>query len=198
MPAVHNASASPYQEFNGRHDPDREQKNTCNVATYFKLHSNRILHIGAGDNPLPNSLPEDIDQYAKKEYPYLLAIPGGPISQYLPTGELFDKVVVVNIRLRGKNPDYGQVFKLAATVMKSGTTIVWAALDGTHPSIQWAIAHEKEIASFGFTKVSLTAAGQFEDAPPEIRNLPGSAYKPGVGMVAYSNMNAVQVEWKKN
>ncbi len=193
------AGTSPYEEFKGRHDPDRERKNTCNVATYFKLHTtDRILHIGAGDNPLPGSLPEDIDQYDQTEYPYLLAIPGDPVSQYLPPGELFDKVVVINIRIGGKKPDYGQFFKLAATVMKAGATIVWAALDGNHDSITWAISHEVDIANSGFTKVSPTAVGQYEDAPAEIRTLRGSAYKPGVGMVAYSNANAVQVVWKKN
>lgn len=190
---------SPYEEFAGRHDPDREGKNSRNVANYFKLHpSNRILHIGAGDNPYPDSLPEDIEQYDNKRYPYLLANPGTAIAQYLPTGELFDTVVLINIRIGGKNPNYGQFFQLAATILKSEGTLVLAALDANHDSIVWAVTHENEIAGFGFTKLSPLEAGQVEDAPADIKALPGSAFKPGFGMVAFSNANAVQVVWKKN
>jgi hypothetical protein len=197
---VPNVSAGgwPYEQFTGRHDPDRDRKNKSNAATYFSIHkANRVLHIAAGDNPLPDSLAEDVEQYNNKNYPQLLAVPGGPISQYLPAGELFDKVVVVNIKLAGKNPDYGQTFQLAAAAMKPGATIVWAAVDGNHDSILWAIGHETDIAGFGFTKVS-PAAGLNEAATPDIRALPGSAWRPGVGMVAYSNANAVQVVWRKN
>ncbi len=194
------ASPSPYQQFNARHDPDRDQKNTCNVATYFNLHkSYRILHIGTGDNPLPDSLPEDIDQYNKKEYPYLLAIPGDTISQYLPPGETFDKIVVVNIKNPSRrNVDYEWVFQLAATVMKSGAIIVLAAWEPAHDSIVWATSNEQVIASLGFNKVSPTAPGQYEQATADIKALPGSAWQPGTGMVSYSNANAVQVVWKKN
>jgi hypothetical protein len=193
------AGAWPYQEFTGRHDPDRERKNKSNVATYFAIHKgNRVLHIAAGDNPLPDSLAEDVEQYNDKHYPQLLAVPGDSISQYLPAGTLFDKIVVVNVKLGGKRPDYGQVFRLAATVMKSGAMIVWAAIDGNHDSMVWATGHETDIAGIGFTKVSPATAGQYEAATPDIRALPGSAWQPGVGMVSYSNANAVQVVWRKN
>ena len=196
---MHNSSTGwPYEQFVGRHDPDRDRKNTFGVATYFSIQSsNRILHIAAGDNPLPGSLAEDVEQYSKKEYPQLLAVPGHPIIQYLPSGELFDRVVVVNIKLGGSNPDYGEIFELAASVMKSGARIVWAALDGNHDSIVWAIRHESEIANLGFTKTSPIATGQVESTTADIRTLSGSSWQPGRGMVSYSNANAVQVVWQK-
>jgi len=189
----------PYHQFNGRHDPDRDKKDTDNVATYFSLQTgDRVLHIGAGDNPLPGSLAEDIEQYNNKNYPQLLAAPGGPISQYLSQGHLFDKVVIVNIKLGGTKPDYGQIFELAASVMKSGATIVWAAFTGYHQSMAWAIGHEPEIINLGLTKLSPTAPGRYEDATSDIRALPASVLSPVRGMVPFSNTNAVQVVWKKN
>jgi hypothetical protein len=190
---------SPYEEFAGRHDPEREAKNARNVAAYFRLQpNNRVLHIGAGDNPYPESLPEDIEQYDNKRYPYLLAVPGEALTPYVPTGELFDAVMLINIRVGGKQPEYGQFFELAATVMKPGGTLVLAALDANHDSIVWAVTHENEIIDFGFTKVSPLVAGQTEDAPADIKDLPGSALKPGFGMVAFSNANAVRVVWQRN
>jgi hypothetical protein len=190
----------PYAEFNGRLDHDRDRKNISNVALYFSLtaEGQRILHIGAGDNPYPGSLAEYVEQFSDTRYPQLLAVVGDPIDQYLPPGEMFDKVIVVNVRNYGRSADYGWVFRMATTVMSPGAMIVVAAFNSRQPSIRWAIAHEQPIGSLGFTKVSPITFGQFEAATSDIKALPGSAWQFGAGMVSFSNASAVQVMWMKN
>jgi len=195
---VQHASTTPwpYEQFNGRTDPltERDRKNACNVALYFSLTPNgqRILHIGAGDNPYPGSLAEDVDQYNDKHYPHLLAVMGDPIDQYLPAGETFDRVIVVNIKNIGRSKDYEWVFQVAAPVMKSGATIVIAAWQATHDSIQWVIGNERTIAQAGFSKRSPAASGQSEDATADIKALPATAWGIGAGMVPFPMTNAVQ------
>jgi hypothetical protein len=159
----------------------------------------KILHIAAGDHVYPGALSEDVNQYADKNQPKLLAEVNEPLAQYLPAGKQFDKVVVVNARnLTRSNTDYQWIVEAAAAVLTSGATMVIAGVDQNQPSIQWATANEQTISGLGFTKVSPSAAGATEPAEAVIRGLPGSTFGwPLGGPVTYSNANAVQVVWRK-
>jgi hypothetical protein len=191
-----------YQQHNyGEPDADRRSKNTCNVAYYFQTTpGTAILQIAAGDNVYPGALSEDVNQYADKSQPKLLANVGEQLAQYLPAGKLFNKVVVVNARnLTRKDIDYKWIFDIAGPVMASGATIVIAGVDQNQPSMQWMTANEQIISSLGFTKVSPATAGATEQAEAAIRSLPGSTTGGLLGGTAmYSNANAVQVVWRKN
>jgi len=184
----------------GEPDADRQSKNTYNVALYFQVTaSQKILHVAAGDYVYPDALSEDVNQYADKTRPKLLAQVGEQLTSYLPTGMKFDKVVVVNARnLVNKNKDYKWIFEVAGPVMASGATIVIARVDENQLSIQWVTANEQIINRLGFTKTSPAAASATEQGEAAIRALPGGTYGgPLGGMGTYSNANAVQVVWRK-
>jgi hypothetical protein len=191
-----------YQQHNyGEPDVARRAKNTHNVAWYFqRTGGQKILHLAAGDFVYPDALSEDVNQYADKTQPKLLAHVGEPLVQYLPAGVTFDKVVAVNARnLMKKDRDYQWILEISHAIMASGATIVVAGVDENQPSMQWMTAHEHVIVSLGFTKVSPAAPAATEPAEPAIRALPGGTFGgPLGGMVIYSNGRAVQVVWRKN
>lgn len=201
---MHNIGPNPwpYERFHGRTgDPpaERDRKNADNVALYWSLtpKGQRILHIGAGDNPYPGSLAEDVEQYNDDRYPQLLALVGSPIDQYLPAGETFDQVIVVNIKNFGRSTDYEWVFQVAGPVMKRGASLLIAAWQATHDSIAWVISQERTIAGLGFSRVSPVLPGQYEDAQADIKALPATAWGFGHGMVSFPMTNAVQIVWQK-
>src|SRR5438094_718135 len=102
-------------------DAERKRKNTHNVSLYFQLTSGQtILQIAAGDFVYPDALSEDVNQYADKRQPKLLAEVGEQLDPYLPAGKKFDKVVVINARnLTRKNTDYQWIFEVAEPLMAS-------------------------------------------------------------------------------
>jgi len=185
----------------GEPDADRKAKNLWNVALYFRLTVGpKVLHMAAGDHVYPGALSEDVNQYSGKNQPKLLAEVSEQLAPYLPAGQKFDKVVVINARnLMRSNTDYRWLLEIAGPVMASGAAIAIAGVDQQQPAIQWVTANEQTINGLGFTKVSPPAAGVVEQAEAVIRGMPGGTFGgPLRRRVIYSNANAVQVVWRKN
>jgi hypothetical protein len=201
---VDNVSTGGFQshDYGNETEAERQSKNRWNVALYFQLTSadQTILQLAAGDHVYPGALSEDVNQYTDKTEPKLLANVGEQLTQYLPAGQRFAKVLVINARnLIRRNTDYQWLFETAAPVMQPGATIVIVGVDQNQPAIAWATANELAISKLGFTKLSPVAAGAVEAAPPDIRAMQGSTSGgPGGGMIAYSMANAMQVVWRKN
>jgi hypothetical protein len=201
---VQNVSAGGFQshEYGKDSEAERRSKNLWNVDLYFQLtpSDQTVLQIAAGDHVYPGALSEDVAQYADKSQPKLLADVGEQLVQYLPAGKTFAKVLVINARnLIRRITDYQWVLELAAPVMPSGGEIVIAGADQNQPAIVWATANEPAITRLGFTKVSPSAAGGVEAAPPDIRAMQGSTFGGPFGkMIHYPMANTVQVVWRKN
>jgi hypothetical protein len=182
-------------------EAERQSKNTWNVALYFQLTpvAQTILQIAAGDHVYPGAFSEDVNQYADKTQPKLLANVGEQLTQYLPTRMKFARVIVINARnLLRRNTDYEWIFETASPAMESGATIAVVGVDQTQPAITWTTTNEQAIGKLGFTKLSPATVGAVETAPADVRAMQGSASGgPGRGMITWSMANAVQVVWLK-